>query len=106
MKNIIRQKIWSGKIVRISEHKKVIVIIDSLDVIALNKDYGTLKFFLSIIDRIQGLDNVSLLVASRTFDLKYESSLRERKWDIKIELKKFDFDNDIKPLLDKLNIRT
>ncbi len=95
-----------GKIVRISEHKKVIVIIDSLDVIALNKDYGTLKFFLSIIDRIQGLDNVSLLVASRTFDLKYESSLRERKWDIKIELKKFDFDNDIKPLLDKLNIPT
>ena len=93
-----------GKIVRVSEHKKVIVIIDSLDVIALNKDHGTLKFFLSIIDRTQGLDNVSLLVASRTFDLKYEPSLRERNWDTKIELKKFDFDNDIKPLLDKLEI--
>lgn len=93
-----------GKIVRISEHKKVIVIIDSLDVIALNKDYGTLKFFLSIIDRVQGFDNISLLVASRTFDLNYEPSLREHKWDNKIELKKFDFDNDIKPLLSKLDI--
>lgn len=95
-----------GKIVRVSEHKRVIVIIDSLDVIALNKDYGTLKFFLSIIDRIQGLDNISLLVASRTFDLKYEPSLREQKWDNKIELKEFEFDNDIKPLLNKLNIST
>ncbi|WP_044415458.1 AAA family ATPase [Halarcobacter anaerophilus] len=95
-----------GKFVRVSAHKKVIVIIDSLDVIALNKDHGTLKFFLSIIDRIQGLDNVSLLIASRIFDLKYEPSLRERNWDTKIELKKFDFDNDIKPLLDKLEIPT
>ena len=93
-----------GKIAVLSKSKKVIVIIDSLDVIALNKEYGTLKYFLSIIDRLEGLDNISLLVASRTFDLKYEPSLRDKKWSTKIELKEFSFEDDIIPLLNNLNI--
>ena len=95
-----------GKIGRLSESRKVVIIIDSLDVIALNKEHGTLNYFISLIDRLNNVSNVILLIACRTFDLKYDANLRDRKWDKKLEIKEYNFNLDIEPFLELFNINT
>ncbi|MDD5391757.1 MAG: ATP-binding protein [Thiothrix sp.] len=84
---------------RLVESKPLVVIIDSLDVLSLNRDSGSLNYFLSLIDRLQGISNITLIAACRTFDLQYDAKLRDRTWAKKVELADFDFDGVVAPLL-------
>ena len=88
----------------LSSTSQVIVIIDSLDVLSCQRDHAALNFFLTLIDQLQIIQNVTVVAACREFDLKYDPSLRERKWDAEVKLKDFDFQNTVIPILSKLGI--
>ncbi len=88
----------------LSCNSHVIVVIDSLDVLSCQRDHAVLNFFLKLIDQLQIIQNVTIVAACREFDLKYEPRLRDRKWDVEIKLKDFDFQNTVLPILSKLNV--
>lgn len=88
-----------GKCARLAASCKVVVMVDSLDVLALNREHGALQVFLSLLDRMERLDNVTVIAACRSFDLAYDPLLRERQWGAKVVLKNLDFDAVVKPFL-------
>ncbi|MEZ5104496.1 MAG: hypothetical protein R2757_08370 [Draconibacterium sp.] len=88
----------------LSCNSHVVVVIDSLDVLSCQRDHSALNFFLNLIDQLQIIQNVTIIAACREFDLKYDLRLRERKWDVEIKLKDFDFQNTVLPILSKLNV--
>jgi hypothetical protein len=61
-----------GKCAHLAVSRKVVVIIDSLDVLALNREHRVLQVFLSLIDRLERISNVTLIGACRSFDLDYD----------------------------------
>ncbi|MCE5226658.1 MAG: hypothetical protein LLG05_12475, partial [Porphyromonadaceae bacterium] len=79
-------------------------IIDSLDVLSCQRDHAALNFFLKLIDQLQIIQNVTVVAACREFDLKYDPRLRDRKWNVEIKLKDFDFQNTVLPILNKLDV--
>lgn len=83
----------------LADYRKVVVIIDSLDVLSLSRQHGSLKVFLGIIDRLEKLEEVTVIVACRNFDLEYDPLLRGRSWQHKINLQPLDFDNQVKSFL-------
>jgi Caspase domain/ATPase family associated with various cellular activities (AAA) len=88
-----------GQCARLADYRKVVVIIDSLDVLSLSRQHGSLKVFLGIIDRLEKLEKVTVIVACRNFDLEYDPLLRGRSWQHKINLQPLDFDNQVKSFL-------
>ena len=84
---------------RLSEHRRVVVIIDSLDVLSMNREHGALGMFLRLIDRLNPIRNVTVVAACRSFDLQYDPLLRDREWKHKIHVADFDFDAVVAPLL-------
>lgn len=88
-----------GLFARLSSYKKPIMVIDSLDAISLARDQKALKVFLALIDRLSVLEDISVVVACRNFDLNYDPLLRDRKWDLKIEAGNLDFDENVIPFL-------
>ena len=93
-----------GLVSRLSTYKKVVVIIDSLDVLSLNRDHRALKVFLSLLDRLEKVPNVLIVAACRNFDLSYDPLLRDRKWSQKISVPNLDFESSVSPILKKLGI--
>lgn len=88
----------------LSSVSRVVVVIDSLDVLSCQRDHAALNFFLKLIDQLQIIQNVTVVAACREFDLKYDPRLRDRKWDVEIKLKDFDFQNTVLPILNKLDV--
>lgn len=93
-----------GKCARLANYRKVVVIIDSLDVLALNREHKALKFFLSLIVSLEKINNISVLAACRSFDLKYDPLLRNTNWAAEISLADFDFETEVLPFLQNWNI--
>lgn len=89
---------------RLSEYRRVVVIIDSLDVLSLNREHGAMTFFLNLIDRLNSMRGVTVIAACRSFDLKYDPMLRDRKWEHEIHLADFDYDTVVAPLLKEWGI--
>lgn len=83
---------------------KVVVIIDSLDVLALNREHGALQVFLSLLDRLEQLSNVTVISACRSFDLEYDPLLRERQWGEIMHIGDLDFETVVQPLLIKWGV--
>lgn len=88
-----------GQCARLADYRKVVVIIDSLDVLSLSRQHGSLKVFLGIIDRLEKLEKVTVIVACRNFDLEYDPLLRGRSWQHKINLQPLDFDTQVQSFL-------
>ncbi len=88
-----------GQCARLADFRRVIVIIDSLDVLSLSRQHNVLKVFLGIIDRLEKLDKVTIITACRNFDLQYDPLLRGRSWQHRVNLQPLDFDNEVKPFL-------
>lgn len=95
-----------GKCTRLAASRRVVVIIDSLDVLSLNRKHGGLRTFLSLIDRLLSIETLSIIVSCREFDLKYDPLLRVRQWDKTVSVQDLDFDRDVAPLLSELDIST
>jgi len=93
-----------GKCACLAVSLKVVVIIDSLDVLALNREHGVLQIFLSLLDRLEQLSNVTVISACRSFDLDYDPLLRERQWEEKMHIGDLDFKTVVLPLLEKWGV--
>ena len=91
-----------GLIARAAEHRHTVVIIDSLDVLSLNRE-AALGFFLSLIDQIAVLPNVTVVAACRSFDLRYDSRLAHRDWTQQLPLGALDWTSEAHPLLERLD---
>ena len=94
-----------GRCGRLSERRRVLVIIDSLDVLSINREHGSLEVFLGLIDRLTLMPNITVVAACRSFDLQYDPLLRDREWKHKISLSEFDYDAVVVPLLKEWGVR-
>jgi hypothetical protein len=88
----------------LSRSKQIVIIFDSLDALSLSRDQKPLKVFLSFIERLISLENVTVILACRDFDLDYDPLLRNRAWDQKITVEPLDFERDTRPILEKWEI--
>lgn len=93
-----------GQCARLSEYRRVVVVIDSLDVLSLSRHHRALRLFLGLIDRLQRLVGVTTIVACRMFDLKYDPLLRDRIWEQIVLLNDLDFESQVAPLFHSLGI--
>ncbi|GAB4536476.1 MAG: hypothetical protein Tsb0014_24280 [Pleurocapsa sp.] len=93
-----------GQCSRLAEFRRVVVILDSLDVLSIARQHKALKLFLGIMDRLAQIDNVTIVAACRTFDLEYDPLLRGRTWQQKINLQPLDFETVVCPFLQKWGI--
>lgn len=97
-------KQWVQQVARMVDDTRVVVLIDSLDVLSIAREHDALSYFLAQIDRLLSLSNVTVVVACREFDRHYERRLAYSKWDKEFNCVPFDWDLDIKPLLTRLEI--
>jgi len=88
-----------GLCARLAEKRRVVIILDSLDVLSMNREHGTLEIFLRLIDQLQNLPGVTVIAACRSFDLNYDPLLRDRKWQKTVPLADFDYDQIVAPML-------
>jgi hypothetical protein len=90
--------------VRLAQARRVVVVVDSLDVLSLHREHGSLRLFLGILDRLERVSNIRVAVACRTFDLDYDPLLRGREWHRKLALRPLDYAAVVLPLLGRHGI--
>jgi hypothetical protein len=90
-----------GRCARLAQHRRVVVIFDSLDVLSLHRSHGSLKLFLGLLDRLQTIGGVRVVAACRDFDLQHDPLLRGRTWSRKVTVSPLDFDSQVAPLLSR-----
>ena len=88
-----------GQCARLATFRKVVVLIDSLDVLSLSRRHGALKVFLGLMDRLERVDGVTVVTACRDFDLQYDPLLRGRQWEHTVPLEPLDFETVVEPFL-------
>jgi hypothetical protein len=88
-----------GQCARLAGFRRVVVIIDSLDVLSLSRRHSALQVFLGIMDRLERVDGVTVIAACRDFDLRYDPLLRGRVWQHTITLAPLDFASTVVPFL-------
>ncbi|WGS86174.1 ATP-binding protein [Methylomonas sp. UP202] len=93
-----------GVVGRMADRKPTVVIIDSLDVLSLSREYVVLSFFLAQIDRLLLIPNVTVIAACRDFDRKYDRHLAERSWDRTVSNKPLNWDVVVVPLISDCGI--
>ncbi len=93
-----------GRCARLAENRRVVVIVDSLDVLSLNRQHGSLRLFTGLINRLTYIQNVTVVAACRTFDLDYDPSLKGMKWDGRVYIQPLDFESTIVPILKQWNV--
>ncbi|XHS79315.1 hypothetical protein ACFJGW_04900 [Burkholderiaceae bacterium UC74_6] len=84
----------------LSVGRHVVVIIDSLDVLALAREISPLSYFLSLIDRLSTIPNTTTVVACRAFDLQYDRRLSARAWDQSVVAGELDWTGHIEPVVE------
>lgn len=97
---------WVEKAARMSEESRVIVVIDSLDVLSIAREHSVLTYFLGQIDRLLLIPNVTVVTSCRDFDRKYDHRIAERQWGCELKCRPLSWDKEIAPLLDSLGIHT
>jgi hypothetical protein len=79
--------------------RRLVVIIDSLDVLAVGRSHKSLRCFLGLIASLSVVPNITLIAASRSFDAQYDPLLREASWAEAVRVEPLSFNDDIAPLL-------
>lgn len=97
---------WVEKAARLSESNHVVVIIDSLDVLSIAREHTALSYFLSQIDQLLLIPNITVVTACRDFDHKYDRRIAERQWDIQLSCGQLNWLSHVEPILKRLNIST
>lgn len=92
-------KDFIGLVGRMADYKHTIILIDSLDVLSLAKDYSILSYFLAQIDRLLVIPNITAVVACREFDYKYDKRIAERTWEHIVSCKPLDWQSVVLPLI-------
>ena len=88
-----------GQCARLAGFRHVVVVIDSLDVLSLSRQHSALKVLLGLMDRLEKLENVTVIAACRNFDLQYDPLLRGRSWEQTVHIQPLDFETVVKPFL-------
>ena len=88
-----------GLVGRMADYQHTVVVIDSLDVLSLAKDYSILSYFLAQIDRLLVIPNITVVVACREFDYKYDKRIAERTWEHIVSCKPLDWQSVVLPLI-------
>lgn len=97
---------WVEKAARLSEKDHVVVIIDSLDVLSIAREHTALSYFLSRIDQLLLIPNITVVTACRDFDHKYDRRIAERQWDVQLSCGQLNWISHIEPILTRLSIST
>ena len=97
---------WVEKSARLADHARVIVVIDSLDVLSIARDHRVLQYFLAQIDRLLLIPNITVVTACRDFDRHYDRRIAERQWGYELKCQPLSWEDVIEPLLNKLEIAT
>ncbi|MEJ1490007.1 MAG: AAA family ATPase, partial [Candidatus Sedimenticola sp. (ex Thyasira tokunagai)] len=97
---------WVEKAARMADEAKVVVVVDSLDVLSIARERSTLTYFLAQIDRLLLIPNITVVTACRDFDRNYDRRIAERQWDCELKCQPLYWDSEIAPLLDALGIHT
>lgn len=95
---------WVEQAARLAEHKYVVVVIDSLDVLSIAREHSVLTYFLAQIDQLLLIPNLSVVAACRDFDRRYDARIATRKWDFELKCQPLDWEAEVLPLLTELNI--
>lgn len=88
-----------GQCARLAGFRHVVVVIDSLDVLSLSRKHSALKVFLGLMDRLEKIENVTIIAACRSFDIEYDPLLRGRLWQQTIHIQPLDFETVVIPFL-------
>jgi hypothetical protein len=88
----------------LAEKSKVVIVVDSLDVLAVGKSHKSLSCFLGMIASLSNVPNVSIIAACRSFDAAYDPMLREMDWHSTVQIKPLSYESDISPLLSSWGI--
>ena len=97
---------WVEKAARLSEESRVIVVIDSLDVLSIAREHSVLTYFLGQIDRLLMMPNITVITSCRDFDRRYDRRIAERQWDCELKCQPLSWNTEVAPLLDLLDIKT
>lgn len=97
---------WVEQIARLADESKVVVVIDSLDVLSISREHHALTYFLAQIDQLLLIPNITVITACRDFDRKYDKRIATREWGAELECAHLNWDNDIYPLLSGLQVDT
>lgn len=95
---------WVEQASRLAEDAHVVVVIDSLDVLAIAREHTILTYFLAQIDQLLLIPNITVITACRDFDRKYDRRIAARQWDCELQCLPLDWEAEIVPLLNKLEI--
>lgn len=97
---------WVEKLARLAETRKVIVIMDSLDVLSIAREHTVLSYFLAQIDQLLLSPNITVVTACRSFDRHFDRTLAHREWEAEIASQPLDWQKEVQPLLEELAIAT
>ncbi|MDO8335155.1 MAG: ATP-binding protein, partial [Candidatus Saccharibacteria bacterium] len=97
---------WVEKAARLSEKNHVVIIIDSLDVLSIAREHTALSYFLSQIDQLLLIPNITVVTACRDFDHKYDRRIAERQWDAQLSCGQLNWLSHVEPILTRLSIST
>lgn len=97
-------ELWIEKAARMADEIKVVVVIDSLDVLSISREHSVLTYFLAQIDRLLLIPNITVVTACRDFDRHYDHRIAARQWDCELKCQPLDWESEIEPLLDTLGI--
>jgi ATPase family associated with various cellular activities (AAA) len=97
---------WVETIARLADQLHVVVVLDSLDVLSMARSHNSLKYFLSQVDRISMIENVTVVTACREFDRQFDHRISSRKWSHEFECSPLDWGRDVKPFLETLGMTT
>ena len=90
---------------QLTDYRKVVVLIDSLDVLSLQRAHGSFRLFLNLLDRLLTVRSVTIVATCRSFDLEFDSKLRGRKWDKTITVEPLRIESDLTGILSEWNIK-
>ncbi|MFZ5522688.1 MAG: hypothetical protein ACOY9D_01210 [Pseudomonadota bacterium] len=89
----------AGKVALLADYRQTVVVIDSLDVLSLNRQHGALGFFLGMLDQVGTIKNATCVVACREYDLSYDYHLSGRDWQIKLPIGLLNWNDEVLPVL-------
>ncbi len=95
---------WVEQAARLVEDARVVVVIDSLDVLSIAREHSVLAYFLAQIDRLLSIPNITVVTACRDFDRHYDRRIAQRQWDAELKCQPLNWDAEISPLLNRLGI--
>lgn len=95
---------WVEQAALFAEDARVVVVLDSLDVLSIAREHSVLTYFLAQIDRLLLVPNVTVVTACREFDRNFDRRIAARQWDCEFECLPLNWDVDVAPLLGNLGI--